>query len=1001
MSGNRSIVFMRIVLSAALSVLCMVTGVRGDEARSDRFISRTRQLTFEGRRAGEGYFSPDGKMLVFQAERYQGNPFFQIYTLDMATGHSRMISPGVGRTTCSFFRPGSDDVMFASTHLDPQARTRHQEEYAARGTRSSGHTPFVYDEQFDLFSCDRRGRHLKQLTDTFGFDAEGAYSPDGKLLVFCSLRNAYPLEKLTDLERGMWKKQPQYFGDLYIMNADGSNQRRLTDSPGYDGGPFFTPDGERVIYRHFQPNGLVADVYTIRVDGTDKRRLTDFSCMSWAPFMHPSEEYAIFTSNKHGFGNFELFIVDALGEKQPVRVTYTDGFDGLPVYRPDGNLLCWTSNRATRKERTGLLFLADWDHASALAAIRSAPERGKREPKRTIAKRAMTTWPEGRPEKMKPGLVPAISSDNLFEQVSYLASDELEGRMTGTAGAAKGAEYIVAQFKQAGLEPLGDDGTYLQSFPFPAGVALVPEKNTMSLKSGASGKAVSLKLDTGFRPLAFTKNDSVTGNVVCAGYGLVVPGETDKPAYDSYLGLDVAGKIVLVFDEVPAQLDTTDWIRFRHYSSPRYKAKQAMQRGATGFLLVVGPNTRGAGKLLPLDQTSSGTGIVSASISGDVAKRMLAGTGMKLGELQGLLDNGKIPDHFTKLDLSATVSLTAQLERREGKCRNVVGLLPPIGDGRIADEYILVGAHYDHIGRGEAGGSLAPDGEEGDIHNGADDNASGVATVLELAAAMAHARKGATGHGQQRGIIFACWSGEEIGVIGSTYFARHAPCPLGQIAAYVNFDMVGRLREGRLILQGAGSSKDWLRLIEKVNIRAPLAVLPQPDPYLPTDTHEFYPAGIPIISFFTGVHEDYNRPSDDAETLNYAGMEQITRFAREMIRELATVPDRLSYAAVERKAPRRAAGTAGGRRLYTGTIPDFTAGDVGGLAISGVQPGSPAEKAGLLGGDIIIQVAGHEIGGLQDYSEILKSLKPDETVDIVVRRKEATKHLRITPSTGE
>jgi hypothetical protein len=309
---------------------------------------------------------------------------------------------------------------------------------------------------------------------------------------------------------------------------------------------------------------------------------------------------------------------------------------------------------------------------------------------------------------------------------------------------------------------------------------------------------------------------------------------------------------------------------------------------------------------------------------------------------------------------------------------------------------VLIGAHYDHIGHGEAGGSRAHAGEEHQIHNGADDNASGVATVLELAAAFAQQRKSGSAMGQQRGLIFAAWSGEEIGVIGSSYFARHAPCPLGQIAAYVNFDMVGRLREGRLILQGVGSSPDWRRLIEKVNIRVPLAVVLQDDPYLPTDTHEFYPAGIPILAFFTDVHDDYNRPTDDAGTLNYAGMDHIARFAQEMVGELAARPARPQYKRIESTAPKDR--PAGRRRIYTGTIPDFSASDVPGMKISGVQGGSPAEKAGLIGGDVITGIAGHDIGGLEDYAAILGALKPDEPVEIIILRDSKELLLTITPT---
>ncbi len=962
----------------------------------DRFISRTYRLTLEGRRSGEGYFSPDGTKMILQSERYRDNPFFQIYILDLVTGRSRLVSPGVGRTTCSFFRPGTNEVLFASTHLDSQARDKQGREYQERPSRSSGHTPFVYDEHYDIFSCNQRGRNMRRLTDAFGFDAEGAYAPDGKHIVFCSTRDAYPLEDLSEKDRKIWDKQPQAFGELYVMNADGSNQRRLTDWPGYDGGPFFAAENDRVIWRHFEESGMVADIYTMKIDGTEKRRLTDFGSMSWAPYMHPSRKYAIFASNKLGFSNFELFIVDAMGEKQPVRVTYTDGFDGLPVFSPDSGRLSWTTNRATRGERTGHIFMADWDHETALAAIKAAPPRGTPEPEPSFGEPPMTGWPDAPPPKYKVGFDPAITQDDLYEHVSFLASDGLEGRMTGSDGAHKAGEYIATRFKEAGLEPLGDDGTYFQEFPYPAGVEVVVDKSHLAVTSGGSPR--SLELDKDYRPLSFSSNGNAVGGVVCAGYGLVIPEEPGKTAYDSYKGLDVSGKIVLVFDDVPAGITTEERIRFLHYAGPRYKAKQALKRGAAGFLLVIGPNTSGTGSLLPLGSSGSDAGIVAASVTTSAARALLTETGVTLGELQTMLDQGKIPDHFTKLKPRASVDLSAHVARKEGTCRNVVGLLPPVGDGEIAEDYVVIGAHYDHIGFGEVG-SRARAGEEDRIHNGADDNASGTATVLELAAELAEVRRKANSQTNQRGLIFACWSGEEIGVIGSTHFVRHAPCPLGRIAAYVNFDMVGRLRDGRLILQAIGSSPDWLKLIEIANVRQPLDLVLQKAPYLPTDTHEFYPSGVPILAFFTDVHDDYNRPTDDADTLNYAGMEHVAHFARHVINNLADRPSRLRYTSVKRTAPKGGATT--GKRIYTGTIPDFAAGDVGGMKISGVQGGSPAEKAGMLGGDVIIKFAGHDIGGLEDYAVILRALKPDKPVEVVVRRNGQEVKLTITPAVRE
>jgi len=983
-----------LTLCFGLPLVDAAPAVANDAAR-DRFITRARQLTYVGRRAGEGYFSPDGKKIIFQTERYPGNPFFQIYTLDLESGRSRLISPGVGRTTCSYFRPGADEVLFASSHLDPRAKEKQQKEYQDRADPGAHRKHWDYDDRYDIFVTDTHGRDMRRLTTTLGYDAEAAYSPDGERIVFASNRYAFPVKLLTPELRKQYDKDPSYFCEIHIMNADGTEERRLTNWRGNDGGPFFTFDGERIIWRHFDESGLLADVYTMLIDGSDRRRLTDFKCMSWSPYMHPSGEYAIFTSNKLGFANFELFIVDAMGEKEPVRVTYTDGFDGLPVFAPDGKTFSWTSNRNTPGQGKAQLFLADWDHDAALAAVRSAPPRGTPEPEHKFDDTPVTGWETSGPPAIKPGFSPAVTDEDLYEHVKYLASDELEGRMTGTEGTRLAAEYIAARFKEAGLEPLGDNGTYFQEFTFPAAVEIVREKCTLGFTHDARAMQLTeLQVEKDFRPLSFTANAAVHGELVFAGYGLVVPKDQGRAKYDSYDKLEMAGKIVLVLDDVPGKLSTQERIRFSHYSSPRYKAMQAKQRGATGFLLVVGPNTTGVGELLSLSRTASDLGIVAASITAEAADRLLQKTGKRLGELQTLLDGGEIPSDFTGATSGAHVGSTMHLEHKEGRCRNVVGLLPSAGDEDLADEYIMLGAHYDHIGHGEAGGSRAHADEEGQIHNGADDNASGDAVVLELAAALADGRKHAADR-SRRGVIFTCWSGEEIGIIGSSYFAKHAPCPLGRIKAYVNFDMVGRLRDGHLILQGLGSSTDWRLRLEKANVRVPLNLMLQDDPWLPTDTTSFYPAGIPILAFFTDVHDEYNRPIDDADTLNYAGMERIARFAEQLTTDLMQSAKTPTYVEVKRATPK---GSGGRRRLYTGMVPDFSGSDTPGMKVGGAQGGSPAEKAGIKAGDVIIEFAGQEIKGLEDYSVVLGAVKPDEPVEIVVARNGQEVKLQITPT---
>jgi Tol biopolymer transport system component len=360
-----------LVIVATAAVASQALPPPGSYSERD-FLSRVRRLTVEGKRAGEGYWSPDGTRLVFQSEREPGNPFYQIYTLDLTTGDTKRISPGRGKTTCSFFRPHSDEIEFASTHVDPKSKQFQDEENAFRASGKERRYSWDYDPEMDIYTYSEKTGRLTRLTTARGYDAEGSYSPDGQWLVFTSMRDAYN-RPLSDAEKKQLETDPSYFAEIYIMRADGSGQKRLTNVPGYDGGPFFTHDGSRIVWRRFDVTGVLADVWTMKPDGSDQRQITDFGSMSWAPYEHPSGRYFIFSSNKLGFDNFELFLVDTQGAKEPVRVTYTDGFDGLPVPSPDGKMLAWTSTRAGGS--AGQLFLAQWNHEKALEALASAPPR--------------------------------------------------------------------------------------------------------------------------------------------------------------------------------------------------------------------------------------------------------------------------------------------------------------------------------------------------------------------------------------------------------------------------------------------------------------------------------------------------------------------------------------------------------------------------------------------------------------------------------------------------
>ena len=381
----RATVIATLVLGSIAAGLSAQAPASSSNAAAEReFLTRPRRLTVEGRRAGEGYWSKDGKKITFQSEREPGNPFYQIYTMDMATGDVARVSPGVGKTTCSFFNPETGDILFASTHHDPRSKQQQDEELAFRASGKERRYSWDYDPEMELYVKSAATGALHRLTNARGYDAEGSYSPDGQWIAFSSTRQAYD-HTLSPAEAKQLDTDPSFFAEIYIMRADTERRggppgppaenavKRLTNVTGYDGGPFFSPDGKRIIWRRFDEAGLIADIWTMNLDGTDQRQITNFGAMSWAPYIHPSGQYVIFASNKLGFENFELFMVDIDGRKQPVRVTYSDGFDGLPVPSPDGSQLAWTTSRGGGRE--GQIFLAQWNHEHALAALKAAPTR--------------------------------------------------------------------------------------------------------------------------------------------------------------------------------------------------------------------------------------------------------------------------------------------------------------------------------------------------------------------------------------------------------------------------------------------------------------------------------------------------------------------------------------------------------------------------------------------------------------------------------------------------
>ena len=641
--------------------------------------------------------------------------------------------------------------------------------------------------------------------------------------------------------------------------------------------------------------------------------------------------------------------------------------------------------------------------------------------------------------------------------VEHLAADALEGRMTGSPGIRMAADYIIEQFEAIGAVPLPALADFRQPFRYTAGVTdagttLRIEGEEIALGPGAGdgwelsaeqiitesarstvtarGRAVVTVSSRGepslpgapglpappdppappglpagvdappppppsppaaaddgaaVRALAFSESGTVEGPLVFAGYGLTVP-ETDDFGYDSYATLDVADKIVVVLRYFPEDTEGELRATLARYAGLRYKATAARERGARGLIVVTGPRSPNAGELVPLrfDTAVSDSDIVAATVNGALGAAIIESAGRPLEDVQASFDTAN--PHVAGFDLPLEASLDVRVEKREATGHNVIGYLPPTDGAAAEAPYVLLGAHYDHLGYGRGGDSLARGDEAGQIHNGADDNASGVAVVLAAGARLASAER-------NRGVILALWSGEELGLLGSADFVAQAPVPMDDIAAYLNFDMVGRLRENALTLQATGSSSIWTDLVRERNERTGFDLSLVPDPYLPTDVRSLNAAEVPSLNFFTGSHEDYHRPTDDPHTLNYEGLDRIVDLATAVTADLlarAEAPDFLRVEEVQQR------GGGATMRIFTGTIPDYSQ-DVEGLAISGVVGGGPADDAGLEGGDVIVGLAGRSITNIYDYMYALDLLKVGEPAEVIVLRSGERVVLELVP----
>jgi len=597
------------------------------------------------------------------------------------------------------------------------------------------------------------------------------------------------------------------------------------------------------------------------------------------------------------------------------------------------------------------------------------------------------------------------SASNLQKHISYLASDELDGRRTGTAGADEAARYVAGEFARLRLKP--GVARYLQPFPYVAGVSLGPN-NVLSF-GRYSTKENSLQPGTDWLPLAFSANGKVAAGIVFAGYGLTVA----ELHYDDFLGLNATGKIAIALQGTPDGDNPHG--QFSTLENVRWKAIAARNAGAKALIVVARDATLSNDRLtnLAYDNTAGEAGIPVAILSRQSADKLLAFSNTSIAQLEQSLA-AKTPN--TNRALNGEIALAANVIRKEAPAYNVVGVLEG-SDPVLKNENIIIGAHYDHLGRG-GDGSLAP--RSGEVHHGADDNASGTAGLLELARIFSNQQPKL-----KRTLIFIAFSGEEEGLLGSNYYVNHPLIPLTNTVAMINMDMIGRMKDRKLVIGGVGTAKEWREMIGQANTvqatkvtansgeyvpagmpvvvsangrpimtvdrNATFELTLNEDGYGPSDHSSFYSKQVPVLFFWTGTHNDYHKPSDTFDKINYDDEARILGLVARIVRDVDGADKRLTYTTAKSDPPR-----TGGFRVYLGTIPNY-ADSNDGLLIDGVRDDSPAAKAGLKAGDKIVKIANRDVKNVYDYTFALGEMKAGQEYVVEVMRGGEKVTLKIVP----
>ena len=564
-------------------------------------------------------------------------------------------------------------------------------------------------------------------------------------------------------------------------------------------------------------------------------------------------------------------------------------------------------------------------------------------------------------------VVSDLSAARYFEQVKFLSSDEMKGRGDGSPELDKAADYIASQFRTFGLRPMGDDNTYFQKFQLTTGAVLGPN-NELELNGD------KLKINQDFVPITFSDTASFDGALVFVGYGITAP----ELHYDDYEGISANGKIVVVLRHEPQESDPHspfEGTNFTRHASFVNKAINAKQHGAQGIVFITDLNHEDeqVGSATRTEETDD-LGIPAVHAKRAPLLGLFKAAGKDVDAIQKKIDSELKPQSFDLPD--SRVHISTDVVRTRKTVRNVLAGIPG-SDPALKNEWVVVGAHYDHLGLGDRN-SLAPS-QIGQIHHGADDNASGTSGVLEIA------RLAAKNKSQwKRSVLLITFAGEELGLLGSSQFVNHPTIPLNNVIGMINMDMIGRINNDRLFVGGVGTSPNFKPWLEEFNQTVHLQLDYSDSGYGASDHMSFNSKKIPVLFFFSGLHTDYHKPTDTYDKINAAGAVKVLSLVYMMADRMGSEPKRLEYTEVQQPRP-ASAGSGGGYGPYFGSVPDFRD-DLKGVLFADVQNNSPAAKAGLKQGDLLVEFDGKPVQNLYDFTYALRSKKVGDIVPVVVKR---------------